>query len=204
MYSYNNMRIEIVILLIGAVLIYNVYTDGLWLRKIMSYKKYMTIGAIIVGSLFLCWLFRRNPSSAVKMLQHSNEYLKYLPIDGGATQMITPILDFTLNKTFPHSVEQPFVDMNMQSVEVGSIGSVGSQGSVVGGGSKTKRSVSESKKRFVASQQNWLCKKCGEMLPPTYEIDHVVRLDRGGSNELSNLAALCPSCHRHKTLMENM
>lgn len=191
------MRIEIVILLIGAVLVYNVYTDGLWLRKIMSYKKYMTIGAIILGSLFLCWLFRRNPSSAVKMLQHSNEYLKYLPIDGGATQMITPILDFTLNKSFPRSVEQPFVDMNMQSFDQGSV-------EVGGGGSKTKRSVSESKKRFVASQQNWLCKKCGEMLPPTYEIDHVVRLDRGGSNELSNLAALCPSCHRHKTLMENM
>lgn len=193
------MRIEIVILLIGALLVYNVYTEGVWIQKIMSYKKYFTMGAIILGALFLCWLFRRNPHSAVKMLQHSNEYLKYLPVDGGASQYITPILDFTMNKQFqswdgPASTQ--FVDMAPLRDGDGDGGG--------GGQGRTKRSVSESRKRFVASQQNWLCKKCGEMLPATYEIDHIVRLDRGGTNEITNLAALCPSCHRQKTLMENM
>jgi len=192
------MRIEIVILLIGAFLAYHVYTDGAFLHKIMSYKKYFTIGAIVIGSLFLCWLFRRNPQSAVQMMQHSNEYLKYLPIDGGANQWITPILDFTMKKNFQSwdggSTPVSFVDIGPTEPTVISSQKV----------NNTKRSVSESRKRFVAHQQNWLCKKCGEMLPATYEIDHIVRLDRGGTNEISNLAALCPSCHRQKTLMENM
>ena len=191
------MRIEIVIFLIGAALVYNVYTDGIWLQKIMSHKKYLTIGAIILGSLFLCWLFRRNPASAVKMLQHSNEYLKYLPVDGGASQWISPILDFTMKKQFQDSSPSSLSFADFENDNSSSSDS----GHVL---SKTKRSVSETKKRFVASQQNWLCQKCGEMLPPTYEIDHIVRLDRGGTNELTNLAALCPSCHRQKTMLETM
>ena len=192
------MRIEIVILLLGSLLVYNIYTDGYFLKKLMSYKKYFTIGAVILGALFLCWLFRRNPKSAVEMLQHSNEYLKYLPVDGGASRYIAPILDFTLKKEFQHSPssQNAFLDFDPDQGEENSHPTAEVK--------ITKRSVSESKKRLVAYQQNWLCKKCGEMLPATYEIDHIVRLDRGGTNELSNLAALCPSCHRQKTLLENL
>lgn len=193
------MRIEIVILLIGGFLAYNIYTDGYLVNKIMSYKKYFTIAAIIIGALFLCWLFRRNPKSAVQMLQHSNEYLKYLPVDGGASQYITPILDFTMKKQFQ---EQQANNDSVEFIDFQEQNNVNSNGST--GFKQTKRAVSESKKRLVASQQNWLCMKCGEMLPATYEIDHVVRLDRGGTNDMSNLEALCPSCHRQKTLMENL
>ena len=38
----------------------------------------------------------------------------------------------------------------------------------------------------------------------TYEIDHKLRLDEGGTNDVNNLIALCPSCHRHKTAVEIM
>jgi 5-methylcytosine-specific restriction endonuclease McrA len=30
----------------------------------------------------------------------------------------------------------------------------------------------------------------------TYEIDHKLRLDEGGTNDVNNLIALCPPCHR--------
>jgi 5-methylcytosine-specific restriction endonuclease McrA len=68
----------------------------------------------------------------------------------------------------------------------------------------TKRSVSETKKKFVASQQGWKCKDCGQQLNAWYEVDHVIRLEYGGSNETDNLVALCRECHGKKTAMENM
>ena len=69
---------------------------------------------------------------------------------------------------------------------------------------KHKRSVSESKKKYVASQQGWKCAMCANILDATYEVDHKVDLQYGGSNHVSNLAALCPNCHRRKTLENNM
>ena len=67
-----------------------------------------------------------------------------------------------------------------------------------------KRSVSETKKKYVASQQEWKCGECNEKLPAWFEVDHIKRLDRGGSNEINNLVALCRNCHGKKTAMENM
>lgn len=44
------------------------------------------------------------------------------------------------------------------------------------------------------------CRSCGG---PSAEVDHAVALHRGGTNERSNLQALCRSCHRAKTNAEN-
>ncbi len=38
----------------------------------------------------------------------------------------------------------------------------------------------------------------------TYEIDHKLRLDEVGRNDVNNLIALCPSFHRYKTVEEIM
>ena len=67
---------------------------------------------------------------------------------------------------------------------------------------KIKRNVSESMKKMVASEQQWKCLICQKILDYTYEIDHVVPLFKGGTNEISNLQALCRSCHGKKTLTE--
>ena len=69
---------------------------------------------------------------------------------------------------------------------------------------KHKRSVSESKKKFIASNQKWKCSHCQQLLDNTYEVDHIVALYKGGSNELNNLEALCRNCHGKKTFMEKM
>ena len=68
----------------------------------------------------------------------------------------------------------------------------------------TKRCVSEKKKKFVASQQNWKCGHCQKQLPAWFEVDHKIRLDNGGSNHVDNLVALCRDCHGRKTAMENL
>jgi len=71
-------------------------------------------------------------------------------------------------------------------------------------GHTTKRSVSESKKKYVAANQNWKCGNCQQVLDATFEIDHKVDLQYGGSNHVSNLEALCRNCHGQKTLSNRL
>jgi len=66
-----------------------------------------------------------------------------------------------------------------------------------------KRNVSSLTKKMVASNQEWKCGSCNQTLDYTYEIDHHIPLFKGGSNEFSNLIALCRNCHGKKTLHEN-
>ena len=66
-----------------------------------------------------------------------------------------------------------------------------------------KRNVSSLTKKMVASSQEWKCGSCNQTLDYTYEIDHNIPLFKGGSNEVSNLIALCRNCHGKKTLLEN-
>jgi hypothetical protein len=66
-----------------------------------------------------------------------------------------------------------------------------------------KRNVSSLTKKMVASNQQWKCGSCSQTLDYTYEIDHHIPLFKGGSNEVSNLIALCRNCHGKKTLLEN-
>ena len=68
----------------------------------------------------------------------------------------------------------------------------------------TKRSVSETKKKYVASSQDWKCGQCKQQLDHTFEIDHKIRLEYGGGNDVQNLIALCRNCHGRKTASENM
>ena len=63
----------------------------------------------------------------------------------------------------------------------------------------SKRNVTATMKKKVASDQKWNCKICSNMLDECYEIDHIICIKDGGTNEDTNLQALCPNCHRKKT-----
>jgi len=167
------MRLEIVLFLIAAVWIAHIYTDGKYLKLLLTYKKYYQMAGVAVGFLFLCWILKRNPENTKDMILTTHEYIKHLPVDKNVKLWMDPVLDFTSKSTEKHT--------NMG-----------------------KRSVSDSKKKYVASQQEWKCKKCQDILPATFEVDHIVRLQYGGSNEIDNLQALCPNCHRNKTMLEAM
>jgi 5-methylcytosine-specific restriction endonuclease McrA len=67
---------------------------------------------------------------------------------------------------------------------------------------EVKRYVSVKNKKTVASNQKWNCNICKNMLDETYEIDHIMPLYKGGTNDIINLQALCPNCHRKKTIMD--
>jgi hypothetical protein len=72
------------------------------------------------------------------------------------------------------------------------------------GSTKEKRNVSGLLKKKIAASQQWKCGSCASLLDETYEVDHKKALFQGGTNEPGNLVALCPNCHRHKTVEERL
>lgn len=195
------MRFEIVLFGIAAFLMANIYSDGVYLKRVLSWKKYYQMAGIAFGAFMLYWLFRKNPLHARKIISASNDYLKYLPVDKNASMMISPILDFTSKNSFSDTSDigypitaMPQIRPHLSQYE--RIRQSGSKG--------TKRSVSETKKKFVAASQNWHCGSCGRQLPAWFEVDHKTRLEYGGSNHVDNLIALCRDCHGQKTAMENL
>ena len=68
----------------------------------------------------------------------------------------------------------------------------------------SKRKLSETTKKVVASNQQWSCKKCNIMLDASYEVDHINPLYNGGTNDITNLQALCRNCHGMKTINDKL
>lgn len=194
------MRLEFFIIGITAFFIYNAYNDGKYTKMLLSFKKYyqMIFFSIIGISVYL--LLKRNPAQGRNMLLYANNVVKYMPIDKSAMDMITPIFDFTSKKE-DSSFMESFNDIN--PLQFGGNGSA-ERRMLNSGKNATKRSVSETKKKYVASQQGWKCGDCESQLDHTFEIDHKTRLEYGGGNDVQNLIALCRNCHGKKTAMENM
>jgi hypothetical protein len=195
------MRSELIIFGITAFLMANIYTDGKYWKLLQSNQKYYKMGAIALAGIVLYVLIKKFPSRAADIIRSSDEYLKYMPVDKETMGLINPILDFTTKQNmFNDRGAMPILSMNNNR----SVERVTSSGQSQIQGQKTKRSVSETKKKFVASRQNWKCGDCGEQLSAWFEVDHKVRLEYGGSNHVDNLVALCRECHGRKTTMENL
>lgn len=200
------MRIEIIIFLITAGLMANLYTEGKYVKMAMVNKKYYQMAGIAVGGLIVYWLLKKNPLDAGKMILASNEYLKYLPIDKNTTSMISPILDFTAKQNMNldqdnYPLSHPIIPIQSTDQYERKIMRSGMNEQSTG---KTKRSVSETKKKFVAARQGWKCGDCQDQLNAWFEVDHKIRLEYGGSNHVDNLVALCRDCHGKKTTIENL
>lgn len=213
------MRMEIIIFGIAALMIANVYTDGKYLKLIQTNQKYVKMGGIALGGLMLYILFKKFPDRAKNIISSSNEYMKYLPIDSGTASMVSPILDFTAkqnifndsqdSQTYNHPVLNMAATGGSGGSRSDSSGTLGGSNSAEtrllnSGKNSSKRSVSETKKKFVASRQGWKCGDCGNQLSAWFEVDHKIRLEHGGSNHVDNLVALCRECHGCKTAMENL
>ena len=195
------MRIELIIIIIAGFIMANIYTDGKYMRMLSSGKKYYQMAGVAFGALMFYILVKRNPLRAREMVTASNEYIKYLPIDKNASNIISPILDFTSKHSFANenSVSYSILPMSNSNQQQAAENRIASSGK-----KSTKRSVSETKKKFVASRQNWKCNDCQNQLSAWFEVDHTVRLEYGGSNHIDNLVALCRECHGKKTTMENL
>lgn len=191
------MRIEIIIFGIAAFLMANVYTDGKYWKLLQTNQKYYKMAGIALGAMMIYVLFKKFPSKAGDIIRGSNEYFKYLPVD---KNILNPVLDFTAKYNGQTGdMRYPILPVGQEHQETRIMNSGRTDGTT-----KTKRSVSETKKKFVASRQNWKCEDCGEQLSAWFEVDHKIRLEYGGSNHVDNLVALCRECHGRKTTMENL
>jgi len=167
------MKLELLILGSTIFLIYNTYHEGKYVKMIYSYKKYfqMAFLALIGFSLYL--LIKRNPAKTKNILLCANNMVKYMPIDKSTMDIVSPIIDFT---TAGGGIMNDINDGNVINAGPGRVVGGGNfrnrnVTSEYGVGTKgTKRSVSETKKKYVASMQNWKCGNCKQQL------NHTLRL----------------------------
>jgi 5-methylcytosine-specific restriction protein A len=194
------MKLELFVFGITAFLVFNTYYDGKYLKLFHSWQKEikMTTFAFIGLSLYI--FLKKNPGQSHTMLSHANDIIRYMPISRSSADMLSPFLDFANKKSMfqeggeaaPNNLAQNGRREAQMEARIMSSGR----------NNATKRSVSETKKKFVAAQQSWKCGHCDRQLPAWYEVDHIVRLEHGGSNNVDNLVALCRDCHGKKTAME--
>jgi len=196
------MKLEVLVLAVSGFFIANTYYEGNYIKILQSWQKYFKMAGFAFAGLSIYLFLKKNPSQSQSLVQELTNIVKFMPSAKSTLDVFTPFTDFT-NQT-------PFMGgggggggMNMygqsqqqQQHQVNRIMESGKTG--------TKRCVSETKKKFVASQQSWKCGHCQKQLPAWFEVDHKIRLEHGGSNHVDNLVALCRDCHGRKTAMENL
>jgi hypothetical protein len=197
------MRLEIFVLGLTAFFIYNAYTDGKYTKMIWSFKKYYKMIFYAALGIGMYTMLKRNPSQGRNMLLYANNMVKCMPLDKSSMDMLSPIIDYTSDDRGYGigSFMETFNDMDPTRMGTGFCSEKRIQTS---GRNGTKRSVSETKKKYVAANQDWKCGGCHQQLDHTFEIDHRVRLEYGGGNDVQNLIAMCRNCHGKKTASENM
>lgn len=172
------MKLEFILFIVVAFVIYDTYYGKGYMKYIYSLKKHIKTITILIGIFGFYLMLKKDPSQFKKVLFNANKLVTTLPMN--RNEFPNPYGDFEDNP--PQSIQRLLTS----------------------GKGATKRSVSETKKKYVASSQNWKCGGCGNKLNAWFEVDHKVRLEYGGGNDVDNLIALCRECHGEKTAMENM
>lgn len=182
-----NNKLKIIIFGVTAFLVANTYYDGKYTKMLMGWQKYYKMAGLAFGGLSLYLFIKKHPNESTSALLTASNMVKYMPVDSETSNLFS---------MFMPSETSNFNDVNV-SPQMKRMMQSGKKGVV-------SRSVSETKKKYVASRQKWRCGKCGQMLEATFEVDHKVELQNGGTNHVDNLWALCPNCHREKGLMNKI
>lgn len=169
------MKTEILVLGVLTFFAMDTYHDGKYTKQIGTYKKHLKIGGMVFAAFSMYIFLKRNPSESINLMSHVSSAIRYMPIDKNSKDLISPFLT-----------------------------SAPEQRILSSGDDRTGRSVSGTKKKYVAAAQGWKCNGCQKSLDAWYEVDHKVRLADGGSNHISNLVALCRNCHGQKTMLETL
>lgn len=211
------MKSEILIFGLTLFFVANIYHEGKYVDLLKTWKKYYQMAFVGFLGLSTYLFIKKNPVQGKNLFVSANNLIKYMPIDKEAGDLLSPLLDLTSNSYFKKEIKpignninnglnnqnSGFNNFNTNYDTNYNLSS--NQKKVISSGkTSTKRSVSETKKKFVASQQGWNCGGCHNQLNAWFEVDHKVRLEYGGSNEIGNLVALCRECHGEKTTRENL
>lgn len=196
--------VEWIILGITGVCMYNLYTDGACWKYVMHHKKYLHMAFYAVLGLGFYAMWKRRPEESRRALHYAHGMARFLPVDRQTLRMVDPVFDWTNPTPPPAPAPSPYTYSPLHSAPLPSLYGERAAAKQGGGRGTRKRSVSETKKKYVAANQHWKCGHCQHQLDHTFEIDHRIRLEYGGSNEVENLIALCRNCHGIKTASENM
>ena len=181
------MKFEFIIIIITIFLVVNTYYDGKYTKMLQVSQKYIKMAMFGFIGLSLYLFFKKHPKDSASMLTHASDIIKYMPIDKNTSDIITPFFDFTKARNS--------LNTNLRPQEKRMIHS---------GINSNKRSVSETKKKYVASKQGWKCNTCHKILDACFESDHKTQLYKGGTNHIDNLEALCRNCHGAKTIHDKI
>jgi 5-methylcytosine-specific restriction endonuclease McrA len=66
-----------------------------------------------------------------------------------------------------------------------------------------RKKINKDTRQKIADKQENACGECKVALSPYFELDHIIGLQFGGTDEESNLMALCRECHGKKSIREN-
>lgn len=201
------MKGEFVVIMITLFFIVNAYKDNKYTKYLKSMIKYYNVALIGFGGLSFYLFMKKHPTKAFSGISAARELLKTLPVDNNAGYLFDPIFnDIDVNFSKYNSNENNNINyINNNTTPINSFtSSLNNDRQMENGSKTTKRSVSETKKKYVASQQNWKCGHCQNQLNAWFEVDHKHSLETGGTNHVSNLVALCRECHGKKTAMERM
>tara|TARA_Y100000816_G_C26103974_1_gene585970 strand:- start:3026 stop:3583 length:558 start_codon:yes stop_codon:yes gene_type:complete len=182
-----NIKLKLIIFGVTAFLLANTYYDGKYMNMLMGWKKYYKMATIAFGGLSLYLFIKKHPNESKSAVLSATNLVKYMPIDSDTADFITPFFASKDKKNFNNINMSPQMKRMLHS-----------------GKGTVSRSVSETKKKYVASNQGWKCASCGNMLGATFEVDHKRDLQFGGTNHVDNLAALCPNCHRDKGVLQKI
>ena len=165
------MKLELVIVAITGFLVFNTYHDNKYSHWFKINKKMMKMATIGFVGMSLYLMVKRSPGEATQLMKHATNLVKYMPIDRTSASMIGPAIEMMSNRRENMELMRGAgMDMTGAAARFGML-EPQTKRMLRSGGSANSRSVSESKKKFVASRQNWKCADCQQPLPvPTKSI----------------------------------
>lgn len=195
------------ILLIGFLwfMVSDAVQDGRYSKALLSWKKHSTTLMYMGIALLIYLAWRQLPGTQDVLVNYAT----------GQLESQSPIVRILL-RDWMRSVQRPLGPLGGAAPIPGSSGAAAASWTLLPpsppdhadhdhrGERPTRRAVSETRKKFVAANQGWVCGMCRSQLDHTFEVDHRTRLEYGGSNDVENLVALCRNCHGRKTAHENM
>jgi hypothetical protein len=168
------MKRELFLLLGTWLYISDTWYDGYYTSQLKHYKKHAKIAGTVFVAYSLYSFIYKHPMESSSLLTQFYGVLKFLPIDSQTKSMLS------MYNPAPR------------------------EDRILASGDSSTRCVSGTKKKWVAANQGWKCNICNGQLNAWFEVDHITRLADGGTNEVSNLVALCRNCHGEKTTLENL
>ena len=89
------MSIELLIVAFTVFFVLNAYYDNVFLDRLKNCKKYGKLIMYFFIGLSLYLIIRKDPNHSKNLLAQASEFVRFMPIDRTASNMLMPILNFT-------------------------------------------------------------------------------------------------------------